>query len=137
MSVIKFENVEKSYNDGTLFNNVNLEIPKGMTVGLRGANGSGKSVIMKLMTKFQEPDAGTVTIAPEYLSAKRSFPEKFGVIINKPGYIPSLAGLANLKSLARIRNVIDEKTNPRHHGTSWFRSKAAATRKYYSLGMKQ
>src|SRR5699024_5992735 len=86
-----------------------LDIGTGSAVGIQGENGTGKSVLLKIMCGFARPDAGTNTIDPAYLSKGRVFPEGFGVLIDRPGYIPSQTGLANLLSLARIRKVIDEK----------------------------
>jgi ABC-type polysaccharide/polyol phosphate transport system, ATPase component len=40
--------------------NVSLDIKKGETVGLVGANGTGKSTLLKLMTKIIYPNEGTV-----------------------------------------------------------------------------
>lgn len=45
--MIKFENVSFSYGEHTVLNNVSFEINEGEQVGLIGANGAGKSTIMK------------------------------------------------------------------------------------------
>jgi ABC-2 type transport system ATP-binding protein/lipopolysaccharide transport system ATP-binding protein len=42
--------------------NVNLEIPKGQTVGIIGRNGSGKSTLLKLIAGIYKPDSGEVNI---------------------------------------------------------------------------
>jgi ABC-type polysaccharide/polyol phosphate transport system ATPase subunit len=39
---------------------VNIEIPKGKTVGFIGRNGSGKSTLLKLVSKILYPDGGTI-----------------------------------------------------------------------------
>lgn len=137
MPVIAMNNVEKSYNQRPLFTGVTLQINQGEAVGLQGPNGSGKSVLLKLMVKFIEPDSGTVTIDPKYLSAKRVFPEKFGVIIDKPGYIPSFTGFQNLKSLAKIRDQIDDQKIRDTMELVGLDPDLPQRVKHYSLGMKQ
>lgn len=48
--MLEFRNVSFSYEPGTpVLDNLNFHIRKGETVGLIGANGAGKSTIMKLM----------------------------------------------------------------------------------------
>jgi len=41
---------------------IDLEIPRGKTVGLVGRNGSGKSTLLKLITGIYSPTAGTVAV---------------------------------------------------------------------------
>lgn len=40
---------------------INMEIPKGKTVGFIGRNGSGKSTLLKLISRILYPDNGTIT----------------------------------------------------------------------------
>ena len=47
--MVEFQNVSFSYGDSPVVENLNFSIKKGETVGLIGANGAGKSTIMKLM----------------------------------------------------------------------------------------
>ena len=47
--MIEFRNVSFSYGDAPVVENLSFSIQKGETVGLIGANGAGKSTIMKLM----------------------------------------------------------------------------------------
>lgn len=47
--MIEFQNVSFSYGDNPVVENLSFSIKKGETVGLIGANGAGKSTIMKLM----------------------------------------------------------------------------------------
>lgn len=47
--MIEFQNVSFSYGDVPVVENLSFTIQKGETVGLIGANGAGKSTIMKLM----------------------------------------------------------------------------------------
>lgn len=137
MNVISLREVEKSYNKRALFTGVNLDIPKGSAVGIQGENGSGKSVLLKIMCGFVKPDAGTVSIDPTYLSKGRVFPEGFGVLIDRPGYIPSQTGLANLLSLARIRKVIDESRVREVMTQVGLDPDLPQKARHYSLGMKQ
>lgn len=137
MPVISLRGVEKSYHGRALFTDVDLDIRPGTAVGIQGENGSGKSVLLKVMTKFVVPDAGAVRIDEEYLSKDRVFPEGFGVLIDRPGYIPSQTGLQNLLSLARIRRVIDEHKVRETMNLVGLDPDLPQKARHYSLGMKQ
>lgn len=43
-----------------VFQNLDLEIPQGISLGIIGRNGSGKSTLLKIMTGIYKPDSGTV-----------------------------------------------------------------------------
>ena len=50
--MIEFQNVSFSYGETPVVENLSFSIKKGENVGLIGANGAGKSTIMKLMLGF-------------------------------------------------------------------------------------
>lgn len=50
---------------------VDLEVPKGKTVGIVGRNGSGKSTLLKLITGIYAPTSGTVQVNGAHFSAAR------------------------------------------------------------------
>jgi sulfate-transporting ATPase len=58
--VIEVNNVSKGFNDKILFENLNIQIPKGAIVGIIGPNGAGKSTFFKLLTGQEKPDAGSI-----------------------------------------------------------------------------
>jgi ATP-binding cassette, subfamily B, bacterial len=60
---IAFRGVEFEYAPGRLvLPNLNLEIPAGQTVALVGTTGAGKTTIAKLIARFYDPTAGSVTL---------------------------------------------------------------------------
>lgn len=52
------------YGHRTLFDSVDLTVTAGDVVGLVGANGAGKSTLLKLLAGVDEPQAGTIRLAP-------------------------------------------------------------------------
>ena len=105
--VIKLKNINKSYKGIKVLNNINLEINSGKTIGIIGANGSGKSVLFKTICGFIAPDTGDVYIRGLKLGDKIDFPEDVGIFINEPGYMSLFTGFMNLKFLADINKKID------------------------------
>ncbi len=62
-SVIRAENVTKSFGDRAIIKDFSLRIQRGDRIGVVGANGAGKSTLLKLLTGELAPDTGTVTLA--------------------------------------------------------------------------
>jgi len=60
--VIEFEKVSKGYNDRLLIEDFTRSIPPGSIVGVIGPNGVGKTTLMRMVTKQEQPDKGQVTI---------------------------------------------------------------------------
>jgi len=60
--MIKISGLSRLYGNFTAVDDVSVTIQRGEVVGLLGHNGAGKSTIMKMMTGFLEPTAGTITI---------------------------------------------------------------------------
>lgn len=134
---IEIKEVSKSFGHKNILTSVSLSVQKGETIGIVGENGSGKSVLFKILCGFLQPDTGEVIIRGERLGKERDFPDNIGVFINSPGFVSLYSGFQNLKYLADIRGVIGEKEirdamykvglNPDD------KTKVGA----YSLGMKQ
>lgn len=104
--VVSVHDVSKAYGSNRLFDGVSFTIERGRRYGLVGVNGSGKSVLLKMLCGFERPDAGEIRIDPDFLSPRRTFPERFGVAINGPAYLPGITAEANLLRLARIRKTV-------------------------------
>ncbi len=62
-TVITMTNVTKSFGDRVIIKDFTLRIARGDRIGIVGANGTGKSTLLKLMTGELAPDSGTVTLA--------------------------------------------------------------------------
>ncbi len=99
MSYIRFRDVSKSFGGNTVLKAVSFGIEKGGICGFVGRNGSGKTVVFKLMTGLMVPDSGEITVGGENFNARRKFPDSLGVMIETPGFIPHYSGLKNLKIL--------------------------------------
>ncbi|MFC4388323.1 ABC transporter ATP-binding protein [Gracilibacillus marinus] len=107
-NAIELSNVTKSFKGKTILKEINLTIKKGQTIGVVGANGSGKSVLFKLIAGFTRPDKGEIYIRDEKLGRDIDFPNNVGVLINSPGFIGIYTAFQNLQFLAKIKNTIDD-----------------------------
>ena len=58
--VLTIENLSKSFENKPLFRNLNLSIQRGEVVGLLGANGTGKTTLLKIINRHLRPDGGKI-----------------------------------------------------------------------------
>lgn len=137
MSVISLKNVSKGYKGLTLFDNINLHIERGKIYGFIGPNGSGKSVLFKMICGFVFPDHGKIFVEGLEMGKSKRFPENFGIIIDRPGYLANKTGFQNLKELARIRGKINDEKILKTMEMVGLQPQAKQKVKNYSLGMKQ
>ncbi|MFL9837761.1 ABC transporter ATP-binding protein [Flavobacterium sp. ST-75] len=59
--MIKVSNLQKTYNNTTVLNIPDLEIPKGESFGLVGNNGAGKTTFFSLLLDLIRPTQGNIT----------------------------------------------------------------------------
>jgi putative ABC transport system ATP-binding protein len=76
--VIELKGVHKKFNAGTVnevcaLRGVDLAVGEGEFVTVIGTNGSGKSTLLNMMAGTVLPDAGTVTVAGEDVTARKDF----------------------------------------------------------------
>lgn len=108
-AAIKIENLHKSFGKEEILHSINREFEAGRIHGIVGNNGSGKTVMMKCICGFLRPDEGRVLINGKEVGKDMDFPDDMGIIIETPGYLPGATGLKNLKLLASLKGIADEK----------------------------
>jgi len=61
-ALVAFKDVEFGYGAEQILRGVTLDVPRGATVAVVGATGSGKSTLIKLLTRLYERDAGSIRL---------------------------------------------------------------------------
>lgn len=105
--MIVLENVSKTFKDKTVLQPLNLTVERGTITGFIGRNGSGKTVLFKLICGLLLPSTGSVTVDGVRLGKDADFAPDTGVLIETPGFIGYESGLRNLRDLAAIRKKIN------------------------------
>ena len=90
--MIILENVSKTFKDKTVLQNTSLTIEDGKIVGFVGRNGSGKTVLFKLICGLLRPTTGTVTVQGKQLGKDCDFAPDVGVLIETPSFISYESG---------------------------------------------
>lgn len=134
--MVELRNVSKAYKNNVLFTNLNLTIPRGDICGILGENGSGKSVLLKMICGFALPDAGEIIVGGERIE-KGKFPQDIGVILDSTGFLPGETGLENLLLLASIRGRADRAQVEETMRMVGLKPELEVPVGKYSQGMKQ
>ena len=104
--MIILKNVSKTFRDKTVLQKTDLTVESGTITGFIGRNGSGKTVLLKLICGLMLPTTGTVTVDGVQVGRDRDFAPDAGVLIETPSFINYESGLRNLRDLAAIRRKI-------------------------------
>ena len=107
---IEVKNVSKSFAKKKVLERINLTFENGQIYGLIGHNGSGKSVLLKIICGFFKPTEGAVLFDDHDYSNDKEFPPSLRAIIEGPSFIPNISGFENLQLLAEIQNKITDET---------------------------
>ena len=107
---IEIKNVSKSFAKKKVLEQINLTFESGQIYGLIGHNGSGKSILLKIICGFFKPTEGAVLFDGHDYSNDKEFPPSLRAIIEGPSFIPNISGFENLQLLAEIQNKITDET---------------------------
>ena len=62
MPMVRATGISKTYGTTRVLSDLNLEIARGESVGVTGANGSGRSTLMRMLATLVRPSSGTLQI---------------------------------------------------------------------------
>ncbi|HGJ7280019.1 TPA: ABC transporter ATP-binding protein [Streptococcus pneumoniae] len=135
--IIILKNIELKLKKTCVFQNLNFSCKQGEIIGITGANGSGKSVLFKLIAGLYSPSYGEVLINGENIVPERKIPANLGALIEEPGFINYYSGFKNLQYLASIRGIVgNQEINDTLKIVGLYEQKDQKV-KTYSLGMRK
>ena len=88
--MLEIENLTKTFGTQTVISDISMTLVSGKIYGLVGRNGSGKTMLMKMILGFVSPSSGSIKI-------------------ENPGFLPEYSGFKNLKFLAMIHHKISSE----------------------------
>ena len=136
-TVVRLEDYCKSFKSAEVLKNINLTLESGKVIGLKGKNGSGKTMLMRAISGLILPTSGKVYINDKELGRHISFSPSIGILIENPSFISNYTGFKNLKILASIQNRISDDEIRDAIRKVGLDPDDKRTFKKYSLGMKQ
>ena len=116
--------------------NINLNLDRGKIYGIKGKNGSGKTMLFRAICGFIRTD-GSVIVDGKAIGKDGSYPDSIGVLLENPGFLPNYSGFKNLKYLAEINNKINDNDITNILKEVGLDPTEKKSFRKYSLGMKQ
>lgn len=126
--LIEMKNVTKTIKGHTVLNNISWNIERGEAYGVIGANGSGKTMLLRAICGF-------LSLSEGYIQREQDI--TFGIIIENPVFINELTGFENLEYLSNIRKIISKEKIYQSLERVGLKPDDLRSVKTYSLGMKQ
>lgn len=134
---VELKNVSKRLNDVTVLEDISLTLESGTIYGLKGKNGCGKTMLMRMMAGLIYPTSGTVSIDGEILHKDIATPRSIGILIENPAFLPGYTGQRNLELLAGLTGKADRTQIAKTMNRVGLDPNDKRTYRKYSLGMKQ
>ena len=131
MNIIEVKNVTKKFDDKIIVESLILNVKQGETIGIVGRNGSGKTVLLKMICGLYIPTSGDITI-----NSNKSNAEKLGVLIDS-NFLNDETGFYNLKLLSQLGVKIKEDKIYEILNLVGLDPYNKTKYKNYSMGMKQ
>lgn len=133
---IELKNVTKDIKGIRVLDDINLRFESGKIYGLKGKNGSGKTMLMRAVSGLIKVK-GTVSIDGKIIGRDFSFPPSIGILIENPSFVAEYTGMKNLEMLACIQNRININDIMYALNQVGLDPYDKRTYRKYSLGMKQ
>lgn len=137
MSVV-IQNVCKMIRCDNILDDISLVMNDGYIYGLQGKNGSGKTMLMKMICGLIRPSSGYIEVDGQKLGHDISFPPSVGALLENPAFVSGETAFNNLA----IINALSKKAITKEEIQDTLRQVGLAdndARPYrkFSLGMKQ
>lgn len=135
---IELKNISKIIKSNIILQNINICLESGNIYGFVGTNGSGKTMLMRILTGLVSYNQGEFYINDQLIDKNhKDLYYNMGVIIEKPEFFKEQTGMENLMTLASIKKEISKEQiveSMNRVGLDPYNRKKV---KEYSLGMKQ
>lgn len=137
MRCVQLNGVNKKIKNREVLSDINLNLEIGKIYGFSGSNGSGKTMLFRVIAGLVKPTSGEVKLFNEVLHKDITFPRSIGIIIEYPGLLNQFTVFENLKILASIKNEITDEQIKESISKVDLDPNDKRKVKEYSLGMRQ
>lgn len=120
-----------------ILQDITISLESGHIYGFKGKNGSGKTMLMRMICGFIYPTSGTLLFDEKPLKRGDAPSFKIGALIENPAFLLEYTGYENLKFLASLQGDITDYEVREAIAQVGLSPNDERKYKKYSLGMKQ
>lgn len=131
---VKLENITKQIGTTTILENICLTMKCGQIYGITGENGSGKTMLMRVLAGLVNPSSGQLMFDGKN---RVDADPNIGIMIENASLYLELSGRENLRLLASIRKRATNEEIDQAIRRVGLEPEDKRTFRKYSLGMKQ
>ena len=106
--MISIDKLSKNINGNEVLKDITVMFEEGKVYGLCGANGSGKTMLLRAISGLIKPSSGSIKIGNKILHKDMSFPKNMGIIIENMELLPYMSAKDNLILLSKIKGIASE-----------------------------
>ncbi len=111
--VVAISGLKKSFGPRSVISGLDLTVPAGQSLALIGANGTGKSTLLRMVVRLAEADSGRISVLGEEVGTLRGarlkrFRSRVGVVFQKHNLVARISALSNV-----IHGVQSRRSGPR------------------------
>jgi iron complex transport system ATP-binding protein len=110
--MLRLEQVNFSYPNRSVLNDINLEIPRRSFLALIGPNGSGKTTLLRIMSRVLQPQRGSVLLEGQPIArlSARALAKKMAVISSEQSFefpfsVRDVAAMGRFPHLTRLERL--------------------------------
>lgn len=134
---IELIHIFKTIKSRSVLQNINMAFAPGKIYGLQGVNGSGKTMLLRLISGLVRPSKGQILIDGRELGKEIEFPSKMGILIENPAFIGTYSAFENIKLLSAVSHRISDEEIKDAIALVGLDPDDRLPYKKFSLGMKQ
>ncbi|WP_103636875.1 amino acid ABC transporter ATP-binding protein [Campylobacter concisus] len=131
--MIEIKNLNKSYGDLRVLNDISVDIKKGEVIAIIGPSGGGKSTFLRCINRLEEPDSGHIKINGEDILNKKSdinkIRQKVSMVFQHFNLFANKNVLQNL-TLAPIKDGILDKESAEKRADELLKSVGLSDKKF-------
>ena len=112
-TIIKIENLSKSFGEKVVLDNINLDIKRGEFVTLLGPSGCGKTTLLRMLAGFASPDQGTITMEEQNILNVPPHLRQLNTVFQRYALFPHLNVYENIAFGLKLKKVASKEIESR------------------------
>ncbi|KGR92227.1 spermidine/putrescine ABC transporter ATP-binding protein [Ureibacillus massiliensis 4400831 = CIP 108448 = CCUG 49529] len=112
-TIIRFENVSKSYDDEVVLKDINFELEKGKFYTLLGPSGCGKTTILRIIAGFAEPSHGNIYFNDKKINNVPANMRQVNTVFQDYALFPHLNVFENVAFGLRVKKLKENEIKER------------------------